>query len=260
MEAFLIVDVQYDFCPGGSLAVPQGDAVLPVINRLQKQFGLIVASKDWHPAGHSSFASAHPGRKPGDVLRIGNMDQVLWPDHCVQDTHGAELHHELDQHRIEKVFLKGVDRGIEGYSAFFDVEHRRATGLGDFLREKGVDTVVIAGLATDYCVKYSALDALSLGFRVKVLEDACRGVNLHPGNSEAAWREIRAAGGEIVLSSTLLPAGEKPKPRPRAPAKAKRAVPARDRPQSRTAARDKPLTRAKSITKRGKPRSTKKAK
>ncbi len=202
MRALILVDIQYDFCPGGSLAVPDGDAILPPVNRLQKKFGLVVATQDWHPRGHGSFASTH-GKPVYEVIPIHGEPQTLWPDHCVQGTHGSELVAGLDRSRIARVFQKGTDPAIDSYSGFLDADHRNSTGLADYLREHGVDEVVIAGLATDYCVKYTALDAVRLGFRAQVVEDACRGVNLQAGDSKAALDEMRAAGVKIVRSGVF---------------------------------------------------------
>jgi nicotinamidase/pyrazinamidase len=186
-SALILVDLQNDFCPGGSLAVKDGDKIVPVVNELQKRFELIVATRDWHPAGHSSFVS-------------------LWPPHCVQETAGAEFVAALDTSRIARVFLKGTDLEIDSYSGFFDNEHRRATGLGDYLKERGVTEVTIAGLATDYCVKFTALDARMLGFETSVVVDACRGVEVREGDTERAIEEMSAAGVNIVESRRLLEA------------------------------------------------------
>jgi nicotinamidase/pyrazinamidase len=188
-SALILVDLQNDFCPGGSLAVKDGDAVVPVANELQKRFELIVATKDWHPAGHSSFAS-------------------LWPPHCVQETTGAEFVAGLETSRIARVFLKGTDPEVDSYSGFFDNEHRRATGLGDYLKEQGVTDVTIAGLATDYCVKFTALDAVALGFKTSVVVDACRGVEVNEGDTARALEEMAAAGVNIKESRQLLEAPE----------------------------------------------------
>jgi len=186
-SALILIDIQNDFCPGGSLAVKEGDRVVPVVNELQKHFELIVATKDWHPAGHSSFVS-------------------IWPPHCVQETEGAEFVAGLDTSRVARVFLKGTDMEIDSYSGFFDNEHRRATGLGDYLKERGVTDVFIAGLATDYCVKFSALDARMLGFNTTVVADACRGVEVHEGDTARAIEEMAAAGVRITESRRLLDA------------------------------------------------------
>jgi nicotinamidase/pyrazinamidase len=206
MKALILVDIQYDFCPGGSLAVPEGDAIIPLVNRLEGKFELVAATQDWHPHGHASFASAH-GKKPGETITIRGRPQTLWPDHCVQGTHGAELVAGLDRGRIERIFQKGVDPEIDSYSGFLDADHKRSTGLADFLRERGARQVYLAGLATDYCVKYTALDAEQLGFEAYVIEDACRGVNLQPGDSEAALREMEAAGVKVVQSGEVMGEG-----------------------------------------------------
>lgn len=202
-QALILIDIQYDFLPGGSLAVADGDAVIPVANRLQPHFELVVATQDWHPKNHGSFASNHPGGKIGELSELGGLPQVLWPDHCVQESHGAELHRDLDISRVARIFRKGTDPEIDSYSGFFDNGHRKSTGLGDYLRDHDVTDVYIAGLATDYCVKWSALDALQLGFRTSVVEDGCRGVELHDGDVERALEEVRAAGGRVVRSEAV---------------------------------------------------------
>lgn len=205
-EALILVDLQYDFMPGGALPIAEGHKVVPVANRIQRHFGLVVATQDWHPANHGSFASQHPGKKPGDVIDLNGLPQVLWPDHCVQGSRGAEFHDDLDRSRIAEVFQKGVDPQIDSYSGFYDNAHRRSTGLTEYLRSEGVTDVTIAGLATDYCVKYSVLDALHFGFKATVVEDGCRGVNLEPGDSAAALDEMRAAGAQVIRSTALVPA------------------------------------------------------
>ncbi len=184
MRALILVDIQNDFCPGGSLAVTDGDKIVPVVNKLQKLFPLVVATKDWHTADHSSFS--------------------IWPPHCVQDSLGAEFVKGLDTKHIARVFLKGTDQAIDSYSGFFDNEHKRATGLGDYLKERGVTDVVIAGLATDYCVKFTALDAVQLGFKTSVVIDACRGVEVSSGDSARAVEEMKEAGVQIVQSEDVL--------------------------------------------------------
>lgn len=204
--ALILVDIQNDFMPGGALPVADGDAVVPVANRLQPHFDLVVATQDWHPRNHGSFASMHPGRKPGELAELGGLPQVLWPDHCVQGTRGAEFHRDLDMSRVTRIFRKGTDPEIDSYSGFHDNDHRKSTGLGEWLKAEGVTDVYIAGLATDYCVRWSALDALRFGFRTHVIEDATRGVELHAGDVQKALGEMRDAGAEIVTSDALLAA------------------------------------------------------
>ncbi|HYM60024.1 MAG TPA: bifunctional nicotinamidase/pyrazinamidase [Thermoanaerobaculia bacterium] len=202
-SALVLVDLQYDFMPGGALAVSVGDRVVPVANELSAHFDLVVATQDWHPRDHGSFASNHAGKKPGDMIELGGVPQVLWPDHCVQGSPGAELHRDFDRRRVKQIFRKGTDREIDSYSGFYDNGHRKATGMGEFLKSEGVTDVYIAGLATDYCVKFTALDGIRLGFRVHVIEDGCRGVNLSPGDSVRAIEELRGAGVEILQSEIL---------------------------------------------------------
>ncbi len=204
MNALLLVDLQNDFVPGGALGVPEGDRVVSVANRLIPQFDLVVATQDWHPADHLSFASQHPGKKPGDMIELDGLSQVLWPDHCVQRTRGAEFVAALNTASIQRIFHKGTDRRIDSYSGFFDNGHRQATGLGDFLSGRGVTTIYLLGLATDYCVKFSALDAVDLGFAIHVVRDGCRGVDLSPGDVERAIEEMRSAGVRLTDSETVL--------------------------------------------------------
>ena len=197
MRTLIIVDVQVDFVEGGALAVPGGGGVVPIINRLQGEFDLIVATQDWHPRGHASFASNHPGRQPFEQIDLHGLPQTLWPVHCVQGTAGAEFAPGLDRSRWTCVFQKGTDAEIDSYSGFFDNGHRRATGLGAYLRGRGVGEVAVVGLATDYCVKFTALDARTEGLGVRVLADACRGVEIQPGDSTRALDEMRAAGVRV---------------------------------------------------------------
>ncbi len=194
MRALLLVDVQNDFMPFGSLPVPGGDAVVDVANRLMGHFGCVVASQDWHPAGHGSFASSHPGASPGDVVELGGVEQVLWPDHCVQGAPGASFHSRLDVAGIGHVIRKGTDPGIDSYSAFFDNGHRRDTGLNALLDRLGVHHLVVMGLATDYCVLATVLDAIGLGYGVAVVEEGCRAVDLHAGDGDRALARMRDAG------------------------------------------------------------------
>ena len=200
MSALILVDLQNDFMPGGALAVPDGDAVIAVANRLVQSFDLVVATQDWHPPGHGSFASQHRGKNPGDTVELDGLRQELWPDHCVQGTSGAELHADLDVRRITRVFQKGTDSRIDSYSTFFDNAHRKSTGLADYLKQKGVSEVYLMGLATDYCVKFSVLDAVELGFQANVIQDGCRGIDLQAGDVSKAIDEMKTAGAVIVSS------------------------------------------------------------
>ena len=199
VDALIVVDVQNDFCPGGALAVPDGDAVVPVINRLQERFATVVLTQDWHPADHRSFASQH-GREPFGTVEMEYGSQVLWPDHCVQGTGGAALHPELSTERAVLLIRKGFRAGIDSYSAFFENDRETVTGLAGYLRERGIGAVTLAGLATDFCVGYSALDAVRLGFRTRLVEDACRAIDLG-GSLAAMLAELRGAGVEIVRSA-----------------------------------------------------------
>src|SRR3954471_16624788 len=209
MNALILVDIQNDFLPGGALAVPEGDAVIPIANQLQEsgRFDLIIATQDWHPADHGSFAANHAGRAVGDVIDLNGLPQILWPVHCVQETHGAAFADGLATMKIERVFTKGTDPAIDSYSGFFDNGHRKSTGLGDYLRARGVTDVYVSGLATDYCVKFTALDARQLGFITWLIEDASRGVNLKPGDVGRAVEEMRAAGVVVIDShqATKIP-------------------------------------------------------
>ena len=204
--ALILVDLQNDFCPLGALPVPEGDQVIPIANALMPHFSTVVAPQDWHPADHGSFAANHPWRKPGQTIDLNGLPQILWPIHCVQGSFGAEFVPELKQEGITKVFEKGTDPGIDSYSGFFDNGHRKATGLGDWLKKQGITRVYVLGLATDYCVKFTALDALQLGFETYLVEDASRGVNLAPGDVDQAVADMQAAGVQIVQSDSLLQA------------------------------------------------------
>jgi nicotinamidase/pyrazinamidase len=203
MRALLLIDLQYDFCPGGALAVAHGDETIPIANRLMPKFSTIVATQDWHPPDHGSFAVNNEGKKPYDMGELGGLPQVMWPAHCVQGTKGAELHADLDRNLITEVFNKGTDPLIDSYSGFFDNGHKKSTGLGDWLKQRDIKKLYILGLATDYCVKFTALDARQLGFEVAVVTDGCRGVNLDPGDSEKAFAEMRAAGASLVESASV---------------------------------------------------------
>lgn len=201
-DLLLVVDVQNDFCPGGALAVPDGDAVVPAVAALMPLFDHVVLTQDWHPPGHGSFASSHPGRRPFETIEAAYGEQVLWPDHCVQGTPGAAFHPDLDTTRAELILRKGFRREIDSYSAFFENDHRTRTGLSGFLRERGFRRLFLAGLATDFCVKWSALDARREGFGVVVLEDACRGIDLD-GSLARAREEMRQAGVALTTAAAL---------------------------------------------------------
>jgi nicotinamidase/pyrazinamidase len=203
MRALLLIDVQNDFMPFGSLPVAEGDAVVAVANTLVPRFELVVATQDWHPAGHASFASNHPGRAAGEVIEVAGLPQVLWPDHCVQNSAGASFHSGLDVSAIDHVVRKGTDCGIDSYSGFFDNNHAKDTGLAAYLRGRGVDEVWLVGLATDYCVKFTALDGRGEGFAVVVVEDGCRAVNLSRTDGRDALEEMRAAGCRIARSNDV---------------------------------------------------------
>ncbi len=201
-SALLIIDVQNDFCPGGALAVPDGHQVVEVINRIANRFGARVLTQDWHPAGHSSFASSYAGMSPYETMELSYGTQVLWPDHCVQGTEGAALHVALRTDPVDLLIRKGFRAPVDSYSAFFENDRRTATGLTGYLRERGIESVYLAGLATDFCVAYSALDGARQGFEVTVVEDACRAIDLD-GSLEDAWRQMTAVGVRRVQSQDL---------------------------------------------------------
>ena len=202
MKALLLIDIQNDFLPGGALAVPEGDQIIPIVNQLQEHFDLIVATQDWHPPGHKSFASNHEGRQPYDQIELLGLPQMLWPDHCLQGTSGADLAPALETNKIEAIFRKGTNPEIDSYSGFYDNGRLKSTGLADYLRGKGVTQVYLAGLAGDYCVYYSAKDALHEGFEKYLIEDACRPIS--PEGFEAAKAEMLEMGGKIIQSSVIL--------------------------------------------------------
>ncbi len=196
-HVLLVVDPQNDFCPGGALAVPGGDEIVPVVNRLAADFAHVVVTQDWHPPGHASFASTYPGRQPYDTIDLDYGPQILWPDHCVQDTEGARFHPRLDLPRAELVIRKGFHPGIDSYSAFRENDRKTPTGLAGYLRERGLGRVTIAGLATDFCVLYSALDAREAGFETAVALAACRGIDID-GSVEKALAAMKRAGVALV--------------------------------------------------------------
>jgi nicotinamidase/pyrazinamidase len=202
MRALLLIDIQNDFLPGGALAVPDGDQIIPVVNQLQPHFDLVIATQDWHPRAHKSFASQHPGQAVFNSIDLNGLPQVLWPNHCVQGTAGAEFSKALEQPKIEAIFRKGTDPEIDSYSGFYDNGHRKSTGLADYLRGKQVRQVFVAGLAADYCVFYSVKDAIHENFKTFLIEDATRAIN--PEAFEKAKSEIHDRGGKIINSGAIL--------------------------------------------------------
>lgn len=202
-DVLLIVDVQNDFCAGGALAVPDGEAVVGIVNRLSLAFDHVILTQDWHPPGHASFASSHPGRKPFDTVTLHYGDQTLWPDHCVQGTHGAEFHPGLRLNKAELVLRKGFRSSVDSYSAIYENDHSTSTGLAGYLRERSLRRIFIAGLAYDFCVHYSAEDAKSAGFEVCVIEDACRAIDLN-GSRACTSRMLGSLGiTELTVQSLL---------------------------------------------------------
>jgi nicotinamidase/pyrazinamidase len=202
MKALLLIDIQNDFLPGGALAVPGGDEILPVINQLQPHFDLVVATQDWHPADHKSFAANHTGKNPFEVIDLQGLEQVLWPRHCVQGTPGAAFSPALELNRAEAIFRKGMNPEIDSYSGFYDNGHLKTTGLADYLRSKKVTQVFVAGLAGDYCVYFTAKDALLEGFKTFLIEDACRPISQE--GFEKAKADVKHQGGKIIQSSVLF--------------------------------------------------------
>ncbi len=203
-SVLILVDLQNDFLPGGALAVPDGDEVIAIANQLQPYFHLVVATQDWHPADHGSFASQHPEHRLGDVINLHGLKQVLWPDHCIQNSDGADFSNSLHTHSISRVFPKGTDRKLDSYSGFFDNGGKHETGLASYLKLRKVTDVYILGLATDYCVRATAIDSCKLGFRTWLIEDACRGVELKPGDCAAAIEEMKQSGVQCVNSDRWL--------------------------------------------------------
>jgi nicotinamidase/pyrazinamidase len=198
----IVVDVQNSFLPGGSLAVPRGNQVVPVINDLAKHFANVVLTQDWHPAGHRSFASSHPGKKPFDKITLDYGEQILWPDHCVQGTNGARLCPDLEVTHAQLVLRKGYHPNVDSYSAFIEADGKTTTGLGGYLRERGIDSVYVCGLATDFCVAWTALDARNLGFAAVVIDDACRAIDTQ-GSLAAAWERMEPAGVKRMQSGDV---------------------------------------------------------
>lgn len=203
-KALLIIDVQNDFFSGGTLAIPDGQKIFPVLNEVMKfPFDLFIATKDWHPVNHVSFAITH-GKEIGDKIIVNGVEQVLWPVHCVQNTFGSDFCPGWDTSKIDKVIYKGSDIGVDSYSAFFDNQRNKSTGLIDYLKNNDCNTIYVVGVATDYCVKYSVLDALKLGLITYVIIDACSGVNLNPDDTAKALHEMKSAGAVLISSSELL--------------------------------------------------------
>jgi nicotinamidase/pyrazinamidase len=200
--ALIVVDVQIDFCPGGALAVAGGDAIVPLVNALMPRFATVVLTQDWHPAGHISFASSHVGKQPFETVDVAYGRQVLWPDHCVIGTRGADFHPALDTRCAQMIVRKGFRAGVDSYSGFKEADRATVTGLGGFLKERGVKRALVCGLATDFCVAWTALDARAFGLDVAVVEDACRGIDAN-GSLAAAWAEMTARG-IVCTTSTIV--------------------------------------------------------
>jgi nicotinamidase/pyrazinamidase len=201
MHALIVVDIQNDFVPGGSLAVAGGDEIIPIVNKLQDSFDLVVATQDWHPADHKSFASNHQGKKPFETMILHGVDQVLWPDHCIQGSVGAELHNDLNLNKVEAIFRKGMDADIDSYSGFYDNGYKKSTGLAGYLRERKVKKLYVCGLAADYCVFYTTKDALKENFDTYVIEDATRAIDVN--GFDRAKAEILSIGGQIINTENL---------------------------------------------------------
>jgi nicotinamidase/pyrazinamidase len=201
--ALLVIDMQYDFMPGGALAVAEGDALVPLINRLGARFRNVVITQDWHPAGHISFASSHAGKQPFDSITLPYGPQTLWPDHCVQASHGAELHADLHIPHAQLILRKGCNAGIDSYSAFVEADRSTQTGLAGYWKERGIDSVFVVGLALDFCVAWSALDARAAGFNTWVIGDACKAIDLN-GSLAKAWQDLQAAGVVRIDSADVL--------------------------------------------------------
>lgn len=203
MEALLIIDVQNDFCPGGALEVPNGDAIIPTINKLSTSFDVVLQTQDWHPQGHSSFASSHQGKAPFDTIEMPYGQQVLWPDHCLQGSEGAEFHPDLETNHSQLIVRKGFRKDIDSYSAFYENDGETTTGLTGYLKSRNIDTLYAVGLATDFCVKWSVIDGLKEGFDLYVVEDAVKGIDIE-GSVGQAWEEMLNAGAQKVSSQKLL--------------------------------------------------------
>ena len=200
--ALIVADVQYSFLPGGSLAVPGGDEIVPIINAVAKRFANVILTQDWHPPEHHSFASSHAGSQPFETIGLHYGDQILWPDHCVQGSEGADFHRDLDIPHAQLVLRKGYHKGVDSYSAFIEADGKTRTGLASYLRERGIASLYVCGLATDFCVAWTALDARKLDFAATVIEDACRAIDTQ-GSLASAWKRMESAGVRRVLSTDL---------------------------------------------------------
>lgn len=204
MKALIIVDVQNDFIPGGTLAVKEGDQVVLIINQLQEKFDFIVATQDWHPADHGSFAANHPPKNIGDFIDLNGVNQILWPLHCVQGTKGAEFHPDLNAEKWKAIFQKGTNPKVDSYSGFFDNNRLGNTGLSAYLKESGIEEVFVCGLATDYCVKFTVLDAISEGFKTTLIVDATRAVNIQENDDLRAINQMSQSGAKVVVAEEIL--------------------------------------------------------
>jgi nicotinamidase/pyrazinamidase len=203
MKALIIVDVQNDFLPGGALAVANGDEIVPIINQIQSKFEFVIATQDWHPTNHGSFASNHKNKVPGDLIDLFGVSQILWPDHCIQGSFGAKFHQDLKVDQWNEIFRKGKDASVDSYSGFYDNNRGHSTGLSQYLKDQGIKEIYVCGLATDYCVKFTVLDGLKEGFKTYLLEDATKAVELKVGDRIRAIEEMKTAGAIIINSSQI---------------------------------------------------------
>lgn len=203
MKALLIVDLQNDFCEGGALEVPNGSTIVPVVNQLIDSFDAVIQTQDWHPADHASFASSHENKDPNDTIEMNYGTQVLWPDHCIQGTEGAEFHPDLKTNKSQVIIRKGFRPEIDSYSAFYENDHQTKTGLTGYLKTRGITDLYTVGLATDFCVKWSVVDGIKEGFNMHIIEDAVKGIDLD-GSLDAAWDEMKSKGVDVVQSDSIL--------------------------------------------------------
>ncbi|WP_319561723.1 bifunctional nicotinamidase/pyrazinamidase [Marispirochaeta sp.] len=201
--ALIVVDLQRDFCPGGALAVKDGDAIVPAVNSIAGEFDKVIATRDWHPQDHISFASNHPGTKVQEILQLGDIEQIMWPDHCVPGTPGSDFHPDLDLRNLDLIISKGTSSGLDSYSGFFENDHTTPTGLEGYLKNLGITDLAVCGLATDYCVFFTVIDALHLGFNVDLVTDCVRGVDFPPGNIETRLADMKKTGARLIESVSL---------------------------------------------------------